>query len=215
MTYRAGEPAPACIIWSVIQQYLSSIGLAMVILLADNLTLAQTVIDPTGRSGQPPGPLKEEYVRPTPSPSPVLPIVPLPPEGEVQTQPGTVRVFVRDVHVVGNTVFSDAEIAEVTAPFKNRTLMTEDLERLRLALTLLYINKGYLTSGAIIPDQDVASGVITVQVVEGKLTRIDIEGNRWFQLVLPARSSGIRHSHSSHPRPVTSTNAVAATGQTD
>ncbi len=181
MTYRAGEPAPACIIWSVKQQYLSSIGLAMVILLADNLTLAQTVIDPTGRSGQPPGPLKEEYVRPTPSPSPVLPIVPLPPEGEVQTQPGTVRVFVRDVHVVGNTVFSDAEIAEVTALFKNRTLMTEDLERLRLTLTLLYINKGYLTSGAIIPDQDVASGVITVQVVEGKLTRIDVEGNRWFR----------------------------------
>ena len=58
--------------------------------------------------------------------------------------------------------------------------MTEDLERLRLALTLLYINKGYLTSGAIIPDQDVTSGVITVQIIEGKLTRIDVEGNRWF-----------------------------------
>ncbi|MEK7349370.1 MAG: ShlB/FhaC/HecB family hemolysin secretion/activation protein, partial [Nitrospirota bacterium] len=58
---------------------------------------------------------------------------------------------------------------------------TEDLERLRLALTLLYINKGYLTSGAIIPDQDVTSGVITVQIIEGKLTQIDIEGNRWFR----------------------------------
>jgi hypothetical protein len=53
------------------------------------------------------------------------------------------------VNVIGNTAFSDTEIAEVTAPFKNRTLMTEDLEQLRLALTLLYINKGYLTSGAI------------------------------------------------------------------
>lgn len=180
MILRAGYPAPACIVWSVKQQFLSSIGFAMVILLADNSTFAQTVIDPTGRSGQPPGPLKEEFQRPHPPPSPVLPIVPLPPEGEVQTQPGTVRVFVRDVHVVGNTVFSDAEIAQVTAPFKNRTLMTEDLERLRLALTLLYINKGYLTSGAIIPDQDVASGVITVQVIEGKLIRIDVEGNRWF-----------------------------------
>ena len=46
----------------------------------------------------------------------------------------------------------------MTAPYKNRTLLTEDLERLRLALTLMYINKGYLTSGAIIPDQDVAGG---------------------------------------------------------
>ncbi len=142
---------------------------------------AQVPIDPTGRSGEPPGPLKEEFQRPTPPPSPVLPIVPLQPETGVPTQPGTVRVFVQDVHVIGSTVFSDAEIAEVTAPFTNRTLLTEDLERLRLALTLLYINKGYLTSGAIIPDQDVASGVITVQIIEGKLTRIDVEGNRWFR----------------------------------
>jgi hemolysin activation/secretion protein len=152
----------------------------MVMLLALTSAFAQTTIDPTGRSGEPPGPLKEEFQRPTPPPSPVLPIVPLPPETEVPTQPGTVRVFVRDVRVIGNTAFSDTEIAEVTAPFKNRTLLTEDLERLRLALTLLYINKGYLTSGAIIPDQDVMSGVITVQIIEGKLTRIDVEGNRWF-----------------------------------
>jgi hemolysin activation/secretion protein len=153
----------------------------MVMPLASTSAFAQTSIDPTGRSGEPPGPLKEEFVRPKPPPSPVLPIVPPPPETEVPTQPGTVRVFVRDVRVIGNTAFSDQEIAEVTAPFTNRTLLTEDLERLRLSLTLLYINKGYLTSGAIIPDQDVMSGVITVQIIEGKLTRIDVEGNRWFR----------------------------------
>ena len=56
---------------------------------------------------------------------------------------------------------------KVTAPYKNRTLATEDLERLRLALTLLYINKGYLTSGAIIPDQDVQAGVVAVHIIEG------------------------------------------------
>jgi len=138
-------------------------------------------IDPTGRSGEPPAPLKEEFRRPMPPPSPVLPIVPLQPETGAPAQPGTIQVFVRDIQVIGNTAFSDKEIAEVTAPFKNRTLMTEDLERLRLALTLLYVNKGYLTSGAIIPDQDVLSGVITVQIIEGRLTRIDVEGNRWFR----------------------------------
>jgi hemolysin activation/secretion protein len=159
----------------------------MLMLLAPTSAFAQTTnnpmqqIDPSGRSGEPPGPLKKEFQRPTPPPSPVLPIVPLQPETGVPTQPGTVRVFVRDVRVIGNTAFSDKEIAEVTAPFTNRTLLTEDLERLRLALTLLYVNKGYLTSGAIIPDQDVASGIITVQIIEGKLARIDVEGNRWFR----------------------------------
>jgi hemolysin activation/secretion protein len=180
MILRAGDPAPACSP-QFVRQLFPVIGLAMVMVLASTSAFAQTTIDPTGRSAEPPGPLKEEFVRPKPPPSPVLPIVPLPPETEVPTQPGTVRVFVRDVRVIGNTAFSDAEIAGVTAPFKNRTLLTEDLERLRLALTLLYVNKGYLTSGAIIPDQDVMSGVITVQIIEGKLTRIDVEGNRWFR----------------------------------
>ncbi len=152
----------------------------MVMVVAPTSAFAQVTIDPTGRSGQPPGPLKEEFQRPTPPPSPVLPIVPLPPETGVPSQPGAVRVLVHDIHVVGSTVFSDAEIDEVTAPFKHRMLLTEDLERLRLALTLMYINKGYLTSGAIIPDQDVTFDVITVQIIEGKLKRIDVEGNRWF-----------------------------------
>ncbi len=153
----------------------------MVMVLAPTSAFAQIAIDPTGRSGEPLGPLKEEFQRPMPPPSPVLPIVPLPPETGVPIQPGVVRVLVHDIHVIGSTVFSDAEIDEVTAPFKHRMLRTEDLERLRLALTLLYINKGYLTSGAIIPDQDVTFEVLTVQIIEGKLTRIDVEGNRWFR----------------------------------
>jgi hemolysin activation/secretion protein len=161
------------------------IGLAIMMTLADT-AFAQT-IDPTGRSGQPPGPLKEEFQRPHPPPSPVLPIVPLPPEGEEPKKPGGLQVFVRDVMVTGVTVFSEAEINEVTAPYKNRTLTTEDLERLRLALTLLYINKGYLTSGAIIPDQEVQAGVVAVHIIEGRLTDINVQGNRWF------RSSYIRN----------------------
>lgn len=157
------------------------IGLVMVILPVVNSAFAQTLLEPTRPSGQPSGPLKEEFQRPLPPPSPVLPLVPLPPEGEAPIQPGTMRVFVRDIQVIGYRAFSDADIAEITAPFTNRTLLTEDLERLRLALTLLYINHGYLTSGAIIPDQDVVSGIITVQIIEGTLTRIDVEGNRWFR----------------------------------
>jgi hemolysin activation/secretion protein len=174
MTHRAGKPAPAHSP-RFVRQLFFCFGLAMVMVLASTSAFAQIL------PIEPPGPLKEEFQRPTPPPSPVLPIVPLQPETGVPTQPGTVQVFVKYVHVIGSSVFSDAEIAEVTAPFTNRTLLTEDLERLRLSLTLLYINKGYLTSGAIIPDQDVASGVITVQIIEGKLTRIDVEGNRWFR----------------------------------
>lgn len=158
----------------------------MLTTLAGTSAFAQVAVppifDPTGRSGEPPAPLKKEFKPPPPPvPLPTLPAVPLTPEGEEKKPLGQVQVFVSTIHVTGNQVISDAEIAEVTAPYRNRTITTEDLERLRLALTLLYVNKGYITSGAVIPDQDVTFGVIKIQIVEGTLARIDVEGNDWFR----------------------------------
>lgn len=140
------------------------------------------IFDPTGRSGEPPAPLEGEFKAPAPAPpSSILPQVPTTPQTPSDNRLGNIRVFVHDIHVTGSTVFSEAELAEVTAPYRNRELTTEDLERVRLALTLLYVNRGYLTSGAIIPDQDVALGIIVIQMAEGRLSRIDVEGNQWFR----------------------------------
>ena len=140
------------------------------------------IFDPTGRSGKPSAPLKEEFQAPlTAPPSSILPEVPTTPQKPSDNRLGNIRVFVHDIHVTGSTVFSEAELADVTAPYRNRQLTTEDLERLRLSLTLLYVNRGYLTSGAIIPDQDLTFGTIVIQMVEGRLARIDVEGNEWFR----------------------------------
>ena len=135
--------------------------------------------DPTGRSSEPP-PLFEEFPRPIPAPSQLLPPVPplRPREPEALPQ---LQVFVREIRVVGSTIFTPAQLDAVTAPYTNRKVTAEDLEALRVALTRLYIDQGYVNSGAILPDQTVAGGVITYQVIEGKLSRIEVEGNRWLR----------------------------------
>jgi POTRA domain, ShlB-type/Haemolysin secretion/activation protein ShlB/FhaC/HecB len=104
----------------------------------------------------------------------------IPPEREPEPLPGEL-VFVREIRVVGSTVFSPEQLAEVTAPYVNRELTAEDLETVRLALTRYYVDRGYVNSGAIIPEQTVTEGVLTLQIIEGKLTRIEVEGNRWFR----------------------------------
>jgi len=40
----------------------------------------------------------------------------------------------------------------------------------------LYTSNGYITSGAFLPPQDVSDGAIKIQVVEGELERIEIQG---------------------------------------
>ena len=110
----------------------------------------------------------------------ILPPLPTPPPPELERLPRE-RVLVREVRVVGSTVFSVDELAKVTAPYLNRELTAENLEALRVALTLLYVNAGYVNSGAILPDQRVVDGVITYQVIEGAVTAIAVGGNRWFR----------------------------------
>ena len=116
-----------------------------------------------------------EEPRPLPPPRPILPPIPPAPPRQLEPLP-RVRVFVREIRVVGSTIFSAKELAKVTAPYVNREVTTEDLEALRLALTRLYVDRGYVSSGAILPDQPVTEGVITYQVIEGSLTAIEVEG---------------------------------------
>jgi hemolysin activation/secretion protein len=87
------------------------------------------------------------------------------------------RVFVRRFELTGHTVFTGEELATVTAPYENRTLTAEELQEARRQLTLYYVERGYLNSGAVIPDQQVEDGVVRIQIIEGRLSDIEISGN--------------------------------------
>ncbi|HJW76857.1 MAG TPA: ShlB/FhaC/HecB family hemolysin secretion/activation protein, partial [Thermoleophilia bacterium] len=90
----------------------------------------------------------------------------------------TLRVFVREIRVTGNTVFSDAELAQVSAPYTGREITDEDLAALRQALTLKYVNAGYINSGAVISDQRVVNGVIEYRIIEGTLAEVTVTGTK-------------------------------------
>ncbi len=164
------------------------LGLLISLLISFNVSLGwgQTappsaqlppIIDPTGRSGEPP-----DFKEPEPAPTPpgfILPPVDSLPELQPKQTP-QLGVMINTIHVEGNTVFTPEELSKVTAPYENRELSTEDLEELRRDLTLLYINKGYVNSGAIIPDQSIEDGQVTYRIIEGKLTDIQIDNTTYF-----------------------------------
>ena len=134
-------------------------------------------IDPTGRSAEPPQ-LPQDLRPAIPLPGTLLPPVPVTPKGEPFP---ALRVFIRDIRITGSTVFSAEELAKITAPYVNREVNSEDLEALRIALTLHYVNNGYVNSGVILPDQTLTEGTVIFQVIEGSLTGVEVRGNRWFR----------------------------------
>lgn len=86
------------------------------------------------------------------------------------------KVKVKKIEVDGSTVFSPEELAQAVNSFIGQELSYEQLLEIRTAINQLYISKGYATSGAFLPPQDIDDGVIQVQIVEGELERIDIQG---------------------------------------
>lgn len=79
----------------------------------------------------------------------------------------------------GNTVFSENELSGIAAAYTDRAIGYSDLEELRYKLTMLYVDKGYINSGVMIPDQKMTGSEIRMKVIEGRLSGMEITGNNW------------------------------------
>lgn len=65
----------------------------------------------------------------------------------------TTNFDLKRIEVRGNTVFSQEKIESLIAPFLNKNLSFEQLRQITEKITDLYINDGYLTSGAFFPER--------------------------------------------------------------
>ena len=100
----------------------------------------------------------------------------LPPAPQSKPLPNEGRLVLKKVEFTGNTVISDEELQKITRSFLNRPLTVRDLEELRTRITAVYVDAGYINSGAVIPGQSSADGLLKIKVVEGNLTEVRLEG---------------------------------------
>ncbi|MEM7713248.1 MAG: POTRA domain-containing protein [Cyanobacteria bacterium P01_A01_bin.68] len=95
--------------------------------------------------------------------------------------PSNQSVLVTEIKVEGNSVLEE-DIIKLTKRLLQKKITLQQLLQLRTKITQLYIKKGYITSGAFIPNnQNFTSGVVQIQVVEGKLEDIVIYGLKRLQ----------------------------------
>lgn len=153
--------------------------------MAALMLLGALVVPAQAQTGSQLGPLPPKPpqlpVVPPPAQPPALDLPPPTPPGALDQAAKGPKIMVKDIRLVGNTAFTSQQLSEITAPYTNRELTAEDLEALRLALTYYYVNHGYLTSGAVVPEQDVADGTLTMQIIEGKITQVNVEDTKWFR----------------------------------
>ena len=118
----------------------------------------------------------QEEPKPLPPREDLLP--PLSPPRQQLPQPLQIpgEIVVGQFRVIGSTVFTAEELAEVLESFQNRSLSFSELLEAPRAIANLYVKKGYITSGAFIPPQVIEDKIVTIRVVEGTLESIEIIG---------------------------------------
>ena len=74
-------------------------------------------------------------------------------------------------------ILADAELRALAAPYEGREVTLEELRELVNAINAAYAAKGYLTARAFLPPQAVSGGVVRIQLVEGRVGELRVEGN--------------------------------------
>ena len=88
------------------------------------------------------------------------------------------QIVVKDFNVVGSSVFSQQELDRALDSYQNRPLTLPELFQARSAITKLYTDRGYVSSGAYIPPQELNDGTVEIAVLEGELAEINVSGTK-------------------------------------
>jgi hemolysin activation/secretion protein len=139
----------------------------LAVTLTGSLIQAEAQLPPAGSDGpllgpretRPPLPEFTKPVEPDIGLPPAIP--PAPSERRTPRLSEEPALFLRGVRFEGNTVVGTEELVAIAADFVGRLVSAEDLQELRYRLTEAYVNKGYINSGAVLPDQDGADGTGT------------------------------------------------------
>lgn len=113
-----------------------------------------------------------------PLPSPELPPKPIEssPTPRPTPAPSSIQIPVRKVEVVGATVLNAKDIQRITQTVEGKSVMLAELQGVADEITRLYSDRGYITSRAVVVEQAIADGVVEIQVIEGSVEKIEIQG---------------------------------------
>ena len=90
------------------------------------------------------------------------------------------KTMIKEVTVTGSTILAPDAINKLKAEYENRELSPRSMQGAADRVTRAYVREGYITSFAVVNADKIATGVLEIQVKEGKTGKLIIEGNKYF-----------------------------------
>lgn len=132
------------------------------------------------RYAQTANPNEDRFLQPAPTPLPIPPAEESLPEPAPSqpTSPAASEILipVQRLEVLGSTIFEPGDFAPITQPLEGREVTLDELQDAADAITQLYLDAGYITSRAILVEQQITDGTVRIQVIEGQISEIQVEG---------------------------------------
>lgn len=89
------------------------------------------------------------------------------------------KLFLKKISFMGNKVFKSSELEKLTSDIIGKEVYIDNVIELTDKITSMYREKGYITSLAYIAPQEIKDGYLEINVLEGKIGNIKIQGNKW------------------------------------
>lgn len=90
------------------------------------------------------------------------------------------RFDIKHFQVEGNTLLPDAQVQGILQPHAGPQRVYGDIQKALEALERAYRAVGYSTVQVYVPEQELTSGVVRIQVTEGVIGKVLISGNKYF-----------------------------------
>lgn len=92
------------------------------------------------------------------------------------------------VDLTENTLLDYRQKSKLISPYLQKCLTLNDMHEIAKSITNNYIEKGYVTSQAIIPEQDLSNHKLVIKIIEGRIKDISINGvsSRLIDIIFPS-----------------------------
>ncbi|AXF06524.1 peptide transporter [Paraburkholderia graminis] len=105
-------------------------------------------------------------------------VVNLPEGADVDTLPDVEPLFKIDhIEFIGDTVLGQRELDMIAAPFIGKELGRNRINLLLRRVTEAFIARGYITTRAYLGAQNLASGTLKINIVDGKVSAFTLNGH--------------------------------------
>ena len=106
----------------------------------------------------------------------------------IAADPVSLRFDISAYRVEGNSLLKEKKIQSVLAPFQGKQRDFSDVQRALEALEGAYRQAGYGAVQVYLPEQALERGIVVLRVVEPRIGKVEVSGNKYFDTANIRRS---------------------------